>query len=113
MVAAIRRDRPFIATLLEQALPVSSTAAGVLTLQVDSASAQEGLVARSAEVLSVMSGWLRGLQRFSVRYAGDTAPPSAGRMTVESVRTETVAALRKRDPMLASAIDALELDLVE
>jgi DNA polymerase-3 subunit gamma/tau len=113
MVAAIRRDRPFIATLLEQALPVSSSSTGMLTLQVDSATVQEGLVARSAEVSSVMSGWLRGLQRFTVRYAGDSAPPSAGRMTVESVRTETVAALRKRDPMLASAIDALELDLVE
>jgi hypothetical protein len=33
-------------------------------------------------------------------------------MTVESVRSETLAALRKRDPVLNAAIDALDLDLL-
>jgi DNA polymerase-3 subunit gamma/tau len=113
MVAAMRRDRPYIATLLEQAFPVSATATGVLTLQVESPAAQESLAARSSELSSVMATWLLGLQRIAVRFAGDTTAPPAGRMTVESVRTETVAALRKRDPLLAAAIDALDLDLVE
>jgi hypothetical protein len=33
-------------------------------------------------------------------------------MTVESVRSDTLAALRKRDPLLDAAIDALDLDLI-
>jgi hypothetical protein len=61
-----------------------------------------------------MSSWLRGLQRVTVRGAGETAGASpASRMTVETVKSETVSSLRRRDPLLAAAIDALDLDLVE
>jgi hypothetical protein len=74
---------------------------------------QEGLAARMTETLSVMSSWLAGLQKLNVRLAGDSmiAGP-APRMTAETVRSETLAALRKRDPVLNAAIDALDLDLV-
>jgi hypothetical protein len=114
MVAGIRRDRPFIATLLEQSLPVSTNANGVLVLQVETPAVQEGLAAKSAETITAMSAWLAGLQKVTVRLAGDSmsAGPAA-RMTVETVRSETLAALRKRDPVLNAAIDALDLDLVD
>ena len=114
MVAGIRRDRPFIATLLEQSLPVSTNANGVLVLQVETPAVQEGLAAKSAETITAMSAWLAGLQKVTVRVAGDSmsAGPAA-RMTVETVRSETLAALRKRDPVLNAAIDALDLDLVD
>ena len=113
MVAGIRRDRPFIATLLEQSLPVSTNANGVLVLQVEAPAVQEGLAAKMTEVVATMSAWLAGLQKLNVRLAGDSvaAGPSP-RMTVESVRSETLAALRKRDPGLNAAIDALDLDLI-
>lgn len=114
MVAAVRRDRPFIASLLEQALPVGASASGVLTLQVDAPAVQEGLIAKSAEAVAAMSTWLAGLQKLTVRFAGDGSPASpAPRMTVEMVRQETLASLRKRDPVLNAAIDALDLDLVD
>ena len=113
MVAAVRRDRPFIATLLEQSLPVSTNANGVLVLQVEAPAVQEGLAAKMTETLSVMSGWLAGLQKLTIRFAGDTITSGpAPRMTVETVRSETLAALRKRDPLLGAAIDALDLDLI-
>ena len=113
MVAGIRRDRPFIATLLEQALPVSTNANGVLVLQVEGPAVQEGLAAKMNEVIGTMRGWLAGLQKLNVRLAGDSiATGPAPRMTVESVRSETLAALRKRDPVLNAAIDALDLDLI-
>ena len=113
MVAAVRRDRPFVATLLEQALPVSTNANGVLVLQVEAPAVQEGLAAKMTETIGVMSGWLAGLQKLTVRLAGDAiASGPAPRMTVETVRSETLAALRKRDPVLNAAIDALDLDLV-
>ena len=113
MVAAVRRDRPFIATLLEQSLPVSTNANGVLVLQVEAPAVQEGLAAKMTETIAAMSGWLAGLQKLNVRLAGDSvAAGPAPRMTVETVRSETLAALRKRDPVLNAAIDALDLDLV-
>jgi DNA polymerase-3 subunit gamma/tau len=113
MVAGIRRDRPFIATLLEQALPVSTNANGVLVLQVEAPAVQEGLAAKTSEIVSTMSRWLAGLQKLNVRLAGDSVSAGpAPRMTVETVRSETLAALRKRDPVLNAAIDALDLDLV-
>ena len=113
MVAAVRRDRPFVASLLEQSLPVSTNANGVLVLQVEAPAVQEGLAAKMTETIAVMSGWLAGLQKITVRLAGDSlATGPAPRMTVETVRSETLAALRKRDPVLNAAIDALDLDLV-
>lgn len=114
MVSGIRRERPFIATLLEQSLPVSTTATGVLVLQVETPAVQEGLAAKSAETIAAMSAWLAGLQKITVRLAGDSvASGPAPRMTVETVRSETLASLRKRDPVLNAAIDALDLDLVD
>jgi DNA polymerase-3 subunit gamma/tau len=113
MVSAIRRDRPVVATLLEQSLPVSTTASGGLVLQVETPAVQEGLAAKMPEIVATMSTWLAGLQKVNVRLAGDSVtsgrPP---RMTVESIRSETLAALRKRDPVLNAAIDALDLDLI-
>jgi DNA polymerase III subunit gamma/tau len=113
MVAGIRRDRPFIATLLEQSLPVSTSANGALVLQVEAPAVQEGLAAKTTEILATMNSWLAGLQKLTVRLAGDSVSAGpAPRMTVESVRSETLAALRKRDPVLNAAIDALDLDLL-
>ena len=113
MVAGIRRDRPFIATLLEQSLPVSTNANGALVLQVEAPAVQEGLAAKTTEILATMNGWLAGLQKLTVRLAGDSVSAGpAPRMTVESVRSETLAALRKRDAVLNAAIDALDLDLL-
>jgi DNA polymerase III subunit gamma/tau len=113
MVAGIRRDRPFIATLLEQSLPVSTNANGALVLQVEAPAVQEGLAAKTTEILATMNGWLAGLQKLTVRLAGDSVSAGpAPRMTVESVRSETLAGLRKRDPVLNAAIDALDLDLL-
>jgi hypothetical protein len=113
MIAGIRRERPFIATLLEQSLPVSTNANGMLILQVEAPAVQEALVAKSTETVGAMAGWLAGLQKITVRLAGDRTAPPAPRMTVETVRLETLAALRKRDPVLNAAIDALDLDLVD
>jgi len=114
MIAGIRRERPFIATLLEQALPVGASAQGVVTVQVEVGAVLDGLQARAEEVREAMGRWIRGLQRVAVRATGESAAPTpTERMTVETVRTETVASLRRRDPVLGAAIDALDLDLVE
>jgi len=114
MVAGVRRQRPFIATLLEQALPISATGNGVLVLQVEAPAVQEGLTQKSGEAVAAMGAWLGGLQKIQVRLAGDVANVApAPRMTVQMVRSDTLASLRKRDPVLNAAIDSLDLDLVD
>jgi DNA polymerase-3 subunit gamma/tau len=114
MIAGIRRDRPFIATLLEHSLPISTTGNGVLLLQVETPAVQEGLGAKASEVATTMGGWLAGLTKVQVRLAGDARSSSpAPRMTVETARADTLAMLRKRDPVLNAAIDSLDLDLVD
>ena len=114
LVSAIRRDRPVVASLLEHALPVGSSATGVLTVQVDAPNVRDGLTAKAAEVVAALGAKIVGVTRLVVRSDGDAATtiPTA-RMTVETVRTETLASLRRRDPVLAAAIDVLDLDLVD
>ena len=52
------------------------------------------------------------LQQQTVRASADAAAPPT-RLTDEMVRSERLAALRRRDPVLGAAIDALDLDLVD
>jgi len=82
---------------------------------VEAPAVQEGLAAKSAEVVATMAGWIAGLQRLNVRLAGDSlaAAAPAPRMTVEMARADSLAALRKRDPVLSAAIDSLDLDLID
>jgi hypothetical protein len=54
-----------------------------------------------------------GVQRLVVRAAAAAEPPAARRVTAESVKTDRTATLRRKDPTLNAAIDALDLDLVE
>jgi hypothetical protein len=48
----------------------------------------------------------------AVRAAATEAVPPA-RLTDEMVRSERLSALRRRDPVLGAAIDALDLDLAD
>ena len=52
------------------------------------------------------------MQRLTVRAPeGASAPPA--RLTDEMVRSERIAVLRRKDPVLDAAIDALDLDLAD
>jgi DNA polymerase-3 subunit gamma/tau len=113
-VNGVRRERPLVATLLEQTLPSTSSPSGVLTLRVDTAAALDGLEARMSDVLAALRGRIAGLQRIQL-----TPPETAGgsetasRMTVQTVKSDTLASLRRRDPVLAAAIEALDLDVAD
>jgi DNA polymerase-3 subunit gamma/tau len=114
VVAGVRRERPLIATLLEQALPTSANANGVLTLQVDASAAFDGLNAKMADTIAALRGYITGLQRIALRASEQASPATAApRMTAETVKLETLASLKKRDPVLAAAIEALDLELAD
>ncbi len=109
IVASLRRDRPIVAGILEHAMPAAVTASGVLTIQIDVRSSESVSV---RDLLASLIPHVPGLTK--VVLAGDTdaakgVPP---RMTAESVKSDALTAMRKRSPLLASAIDELDLDLI-
>ena len=55
-----------------------------------------------------------GVERVELRREESSVPtPPPKRLTDDMVRAERIAALRKRDPVLSAAIDALDLDVVD
>ena len=76
------------------------------------AQVEQALESVKAELLPLLQQWFAGVLRVSVRAAGGSAPPPT-RLTDEMVRSERLTALRRRDPVLGAAIDALDLDLAD
>ena len=113
VVAAVRRERPIVGTLLEHAMPSGVSASGVVTLQVEDSGSFEGLAAKARDLSVSLAVYVPGLTR--VQLLPPDTPQRAGgpqRMTAESVKSDTLLAIRKRDPLLAAAIDELDLDLI-
>jgi hypothetical protein len=103
-----------LAALLEVALPVASSTGGVLTLQVESVSVADGISSKAHDAIHALGTRIEGLKRIVVKTAaegGASAP--AERMTVEKLKSSTLAALRKSNPVLGAAIETLDLDLVD
>ena len=112
ILAEIRRERPIVGTLLERAIPTAVTSSGVISLQMEESGAFENLAAKAKELTAALSQHIPGLSRVQLlppTHAKDTGPR---RMTAESIKSETLVALRKKDPVLAAAIDELDLDLI-
>jgi DNA polymerase-3 subunit gamma/tau len=115
LVVALRAaGRGVCATALEHAAPVTVNARGDLTIALDEANPifEQAIEAAKGEVAGVLRQWFAGVQRVAVRPAvGGSVPPA--RLTDEMVRSERLSALRRRDPVLGAAIDALDLDLAD
>ncbi|MDB4880183.1 MAG: polymerase subunit gamma and tau, partial [Gemmatimonadetes bacterium] len=115
LVAAMKgAGRGVAATALEHAVPVAVTAKGEVTIALDEANPiyEQALEAVKGELATTLQGWFPGVQRVSVRAAGGSAAPPV-RLTDEMVRRERLTAMRRRDPVLGAAIDALDLDLAD
>jgi hypothetical protein len=115
LVSALRAaGKSVAATALEHAEPVAINARGELTIALEEANPiyEQALDATKTEIANALRQWFGGVQRVAVRRAtGTGAPPT--RMTDEMVRNERIGALRRRDPVLGAAIDALDLDLAD
>jgi hypothetical protein len=105
-----------VATALQALLPVSVTSAGVVTVQLEEPNDTfaQALEAARDDVLAAVRTLYAGATRVTLLRPEGSAPPAAPqRLTAESVKVERVATLRKRDPVLDAAVDALDLDLLE
>jgi hypothetical protein len=73
---------------------------------------EQAIESTKADVANTLRTWFPGVQRVLVRASDSPAAPPT-RLTDEMVRAERMAALRKKDPVLDAAIDALDLDLAD
>jgi DNA polymerase-3 subunit gamma/tau len=102
------------ATALEHASPVTVTARGDVTIALDESNPiyEQALESVKGELATRLCEWFPGVQRVALRGATPSAAPPV-RLTDEMVKTERLTAMRRRDPVLGAAIDALDLDLAD
>ncbi|HEY9448854.1 MAG TPA: hypothetical protein VIQ60_03840, partial [Gemmatimonadaceae bacterium] len=109
--------RGFLAAALEHALPSAVTGRGDITLELDAAGSiyQQPIADSATDVLSAIGTIFTGASRLRTlapeRPAASEAP--LRRLTEEGVRSERLSMLRKRDPVLDLAVDALDLELLD
>ena len=73
---------------------------------------QAGFKAFNELYVGTLREWFVGVDRVELRRNEETAA-APKRLTDEMVRAERIASLKKRDPVLRAAIDALDLDVVD
>jgi len=115
VVAHVRgAGRAILAAALDRAVPVAVSSAGTVTVEVEDEASGPVVEAGQGDVTAALQATFGVANRVIVRRSGaSSTPPAALRVTHESVKTERVATLRKRDAVLGAAIDALDLDLVD
>ena len=114
VVAAVRANRVVLAPFLEAAIPSAVSAAGVLTLRAEDAPSAEALELAKNDLLGMVKMVFPAIERVAItRPEGGAATTAPRRVTEEEIRTQRMASLRKRDPVLGAAIDALDLELLD
>ena len=112
VVAAVRANRMVLAPFLETAIPSAMTAAGVLTVRAEDAPSAEALELAKGDLVAIVKNVFPSVERIVItRPEGTSAAPR--RVTEDEMRAQRMASLRKRDPVLGAAIDALDLELLE
>ena len=116
LVERIREaGKPMLASALVHASPTAVNVSGVLTIELDEPNDifAHSITTARADVLSVLRAWFPALDRLELRRDEHAPAPPQKRLTDEMVRADRVASLRKRDPVLNAAIDALDLDVTD
>ncbi|MFI5245147.1 MAG: DNA polymerase III subunit gamma/tau [Gemmatimonadales bacterium] len=105
--------RGMVASALNEATPSAVTAGGVVTIGVTSDALAEAIQSGSEAILAALRGIFDGVERVAVKAVTEGKASARSRLTAENVIADRVATLRKRDPLLNAAIDALDLRLIE
>ena len=103
-----------LAPFLEQAVPSAISATGVLTVRADDDAAADALEMAKTDMLVVVKQIFPAVERVVIaRPNGPSVTGSHKRVTEEEIREQRITSLRKRDPLLGAAIDALDLELLD
>ena len=104
-----------LATALEHSSAVAVSGSGVVTIELDEPNDiyAHAITTARADIAAGLREWFAAADRVDLRRdeAKAAAPPK--RLTDEMIRAERIAALRKRDPVLNAAIDALDLEVAD
>ena len=115
LVSAMRASgNSLAATALGHSTPVAVNGTGDVTVALDESNPiyEQALGKDEQDVTRALRTLFPGVQRVIIRAAaGSSAPPA--RLTDEMVRVERLTAMRRKDPVLDRAIDALDLDLAD
>ncbi|HYV99244.1 MAG TPA: DNA polymerase III subunit gamma/tau [Gemmatimonadaceae bacterium] len=101
--------KALVAQLLEESTPSAVTSSGVVTLDAESDLTVNGLAQVESAVLDALKRRFDGVTKLAVRLAGAAPRRRYDANAVKAERTDTL----RRDPLLAAAIDALDLELLE
>ena len=115
LVKAMRAaGKAVVATALEHASAVAVNAKGDVTIALDEANPfyADTLESCRNDAAATLRSWFPGVARVVVRPPEGVAAAPV-RLTDEMVRSQRLSAMRKKDPVLGEAIDALDLDLTE
>jgi hypothetical protein len=114
VVESLRTSRMLLAPFLEQAVPSAISSTGTLTVRADDVASADALESGTTDMLAVVRAMFPAVQRIVIARP-ETAAPSGPprRVTEEEIRAQRIASLRKRDPVLGAAIDALDLELLD
>ncbi|HEY0971553.1 MAG TPA: hypothetical protein VGE02_11355, partial [Gemmatimonadales bacterium] len=102
-----------LATLLADTMPLAVTAAGAVTLEAESEASADGLEAKRDDVLAALRTIVPGVERVAIRRSDRADGTPLERLTLEGIRAERTAMLRRRDPALGVAMDVLDLELMD
>ncbi|HEV8495631.1 MAG TPA: hypothetical protein VGQ56_02130, partial [Gemmatimonadaceae bacterium] len=107
--------KPTAASALEHASPVAVTATGTVTIELDESNDifAHAITTSRAEIVDALREWFPGVQKVELRRDEQAPVSPPKRLTDEMVRAERIASLRKRDPVLGAAIDALDLEIAD
>lgn len=107
--------KTLIATALEHSTPTAVTARGDVTITLDEPNDfyAKAIHNGAAEVLTILREWFTPVERVLVEGTGKAVSGPPKRMTDEMVKAEKLAALKKKDPVLAAAIDELDLEVID
>jgi DNA polymerase-3 subunit gamma/tau len=107
--------KPMLATALEHSSVVAVSSAGVVTIELDEPNDiyAHAISTARADIAATLRDWFAGAERVELRRDDGKVAPPPKRLTDEMIRAERIAALRKRDPILNAAIDALDLEVAD
>jgi len=119
VVSAVRaKRRGVLAAALEHASLRAVSGQGEISLELpaENDGLREAIERGASDVLVAIGGIASGASRIHVTVA-PTSPASMEaaprRLTEQAIKAERLAALRKRDPALDAAVDALDLELLD
>src|SRR5688500_2395693 len=113
VISAVRANQVMLASFLESAFPAAMSAAGLLTIRAEDAPSADALELAKNDLLAIVKTVFPAVDRLAITRPEGGAAAAPRRVTEEEIKTQRMASLRKRDPVLGAAIDALDLELLD